>query len=79
MSCNPQYFGPLAGEFVTLFEVELTAQGNFNARKLLSRASDDIQRIDVWGINSKADEVFVEEGTNVVEVVDAMGTIVTRP
>lgn len=59
LSCNPQYFGPLAGEFVTLFEVELTAQGNFNARKLLSRVSDDIQRIDLWGINSKADEVFV--------------------
>jgi len=59
LSCNPQYFGPLAGDVVTLFEVELTARGEFNARTLLSRASDEIQRIDLWGINSKADEVFV--------------------
>lgn len=57
LSCNPQYFGPVPGEFVAVFEVELLASGELKIRKIHAENGADVQRIDLFG-ELGANEVF---------------------
>lgn len=51
LSCNPQYFGPVADELVALFEVELGSDGQLSMRILQSANGSDVQRIDLLGLD----------------------------
>jgi hypothetical protein len=77
VSCNPQYFGPVSGESVAVFFIEIDSSGKVSSRLLLKRNADDIQRIDLLGKNGTQDKVFVALKKTTLDdyegrVVDAM-------
>ncbi|NBW82174.1 hypothetical protein EBR21_10525, partial [bacterium] len=59
LSCNPQYFGPASGNRVALFHVELNSEGQIRSRELAHFDGGEIQRIDLWGLDAAAEQVFV--------------------
>ncbi|MEN9529291.1 MAG: hypothetical protein RI932_1164 [Pseudomonadota bacterium] len=59
LSCNPQYFGAVDGEQVGVFSVELSEQGELLVRSLLTRASNQVQKIDLWGVSPSGERAFV--------------------
>jgi hypothetical protein len=59
LSCNPQYFGPAAGNRVALFRVELKPDGQVQSRELVHFDGAEIQRIDLWGLDSASEQAFV--------------------
>lgn len=51
VSCNPQYFGPKSGETVAAFKVTLEETGDVSVREMVHFDGNDIQRIDLWGVD----------------------------
>jgi len=59
LSCNPQYFGAVLGAHVNLYKVSLQSDGSLQVKELLRRDGADVQRIDLWGVDSERSRAFV--------------------
>lgn len=53
LSCNPQYFGPVANELVSVFEVELLSTGELKFRSLFVADAREIQKVDLLGVSGQ--------------------------
>lgn len=53
LSCNPQYFGPVANELVSVFEVELLSTGELKFHSLFAADGRDIQKVDLLGVSGQ--------------------------
>lgn len=74
LSCNPQYFGAAAGNRVSLFLVELNSEGQISSRELVHFDGDEIQRIDLWGLDETSGKVFL--GYKKTAINDFEGVVV---
>lgn len=59
LSCNPQYFGPAASNRVAVFHVSLRSGGRIEVREIVHFDGAEIQRIDLWGLDSPKENLFV--------------------
>ena len=67
LSCNPQYFGPAAGQSVALFEVSLASDGEVLSRELVRLSGTEVQKIEIFGTDNNNEHVFLGYKTTTKE------------